>query len=73
MKILKIIVSIFLIINFSQTVFSKELNIYSHRQPYLLKPFLDAYSKKTNIKLNVVYASKGLILKIGFRRKKYSS
>ena len=60
MKILKIIVSIFLIINFSQTVFSKELNIYSHRQPYLLKPFLDAYSKKTNIKLNVVYASKGL-------------
>ena len=60
MKILKIIVSIFLIINFSQTAFSKELNIYSHRQPYLLKPFLDAYTKKTKIKLNVVYASKGL-------------
>ena len=60
MKIFKIIVSVFLIFNFSQTAFSKELNIYSHRQPYLLKPFLDAYKNKTGVKLNVVYASKGL-------------
>jgi iron(III) transport system substrate-binding protein len=37
-----------------------ELNIYSHRQPFLIKPFLDAYSKKTGTKINVVYASKGL-------------
>ena len=39
---------------------AKSLNIYSHRQPYLLKPFIEAYTKKTGVKLNVVYSSKGL-------------
>jgi iron(III) transport system substrate-binding protein len=39
---------------------TKSLNIYSHRQPYLLKPFIDAYTKKTGVQLNVVYSSKGL-------------
>ncbi|MGI9525412.1 MAG: Fe(3+) ABC transporter substrate-binding protein [Hyphomicrobiaceae bacterium] len=39
---------------------AKELNVYSHRQPFLIKPFLDAYTKKTGIKFNVAYASKGL-------------
>jgi iron(III) transport system substrate-binding protein len=39
---------------------SKELNIYSHRQPFLIKPFIDAYSAQTGIKVNIVYASKGL-------------
>ena len=39
---------------------AESLNIYSHRQPYLLKPFIDAYTKKTGGKLNVVYSSKGL-------------
>jgi len=37
-----------------------ELNIYSHRQPFLIKPFIDAYKAKTEIKINIVYASKGL-------------
>lgn len=37
-----------------------ELNIYSHRQPFLIKPFIDAYTKKTGTKINIVYASKGL-------------
>ncbi len=37
-----------------------ELNIYSHRQPFLIKPFLAAYTKQTGTKINVVYASKGL-------------
>ena len=37
-----------------------ELNIYSHRQPFLIKPFLAAYKKETGTKINVVYASKGL-------------
>ncbi|MEL7543682.1 MAG: Fe(3+) ABC transporter substrate-binding protein, partial [Pseudomonadota bacterium] len=37
-----------------------ELNIYSHRQPFLIKPFIDAYTAETGTKVNVVYASKGL-------------
>lgn len=37
-----------------------EVNIYSYRQPYLIEPLLEAFSKETGIKTNIVYASKGL-------------
>lgn len=37
-----------------------ELNIYSYRQPKLLKPFLDVYAEETGIEFNVVHAPKGL-------------
>ena len=37
-----------------------ELNVYSHRQQFLLQPFLDAFTAETGIATNVVYASKGL-------------
>ena len=45
---------------FSAPAQAAELNIYSHRQPFLIQPFLDAYKKKTGTKINIVYASKGL-------------
>ena len=45
---------------FAQSVVARELNIYSHRQPFLIEPFLDAYEKETGTIINVVYASKGL-------------
>ncbi|UUX51091.1 extracellular solute-binding protein [Nisaea acidiphila] len=38
----------------------QELNIYSHRQPFLIQPFIDAYSERTGTKVNIVYASRGL-------------
>lgn len=37
-----------------------ELNVYSHRQPFLIQPFVDAYTEETGTKVNIVYASKGL-------------
>ena len=37
-----------------------ELNIYSHRQPFLIQPFIEAYQKQTGTNINTVYASKGL-------------
>lgn len=37
-----------------------ELNIYSHRQPFLIEPFIEAYTAETGTKINIVYASKGL-------------
>ncbi len=37
-----------------------EINIYSHRQQFLLQPFLDAFTAETGIRTRVVYASKGL-------------
>ena len=44
----------------SGTTLSAELNIYSHRQPFLIEPFIEAYKKQTGININIVYASKGL-------------
>ena len=41
-------------------LFSGELNIYSHRQPFLINPFLKKFTEETGIKTNVVYATKGL-------------
>ena len=54
--------SIFLlaISTFSGMGMAEELNIYSHRQPFLIQPFIDAYEEKTGTKVNVVYSSKGL-------------
>ena len=47
-----------------------ELNIYSHRQQFLLQPFLDAFTAETGITTNVVYASKGLAQRQGRGRGK---
>lgn len=34
--------------------------VYSHRQPYLIEPLLDAFTEKTGIKTKVLYSDKGL-------------
>jgi len=54
------IVMFMLIFGFELSVGASELNIYSHRQPFLINPFIDAYQAKTGVKVNIVYASKGL-------------
>lgn len=38
-----------------------EVNIYSYREPKLIDPLLQAFTAKTGIKTNVVFASTGLI------------
>ncbi len=43
-----------------ENIFAKEINIYSHRQPFLINPFLEIFTKETGIKTNVVYSKKGL-------------
>lgn len=49
-----------LLLAVGQSARAAELNIYSHRQPYLIEPFLKAYTEKTGTKVNMVYATKGL-------------
>jgi iron(III) transport system substrate-binding protein len=41
-----------------------EVNIYSYRQPYLIEPMLKEFSDETGIKVNVIFAAKGLIERI---------
>ncbi len=40
---------------------SKEVNIYSYREPGLIKPLLDKFTAETGIETNVVFAKDGLI------------
>ena len=37
-----------------------QVNVYSYRQPFLIKPMFDAFTRETGIDVNVVYARQGL-------------
>lgn len=41
-----------------------EVNIYSYRQEFLIRPLLEAFTKETGIKVNVIYSNKGLVERI---------
>ena len=47
-----------------QASIADSLNIYTHRQPVLLEPILEAYTKKTGITFSTVYAPKGLVQRL---------
>lgn len=41
--------------------FAEEVNVYSYRQPELIKPLTDAFTAQTGIAVNVAYLKKGMI------------
>ena len=43
---------------------AESLGIYTHRQPFLLEPILEAYTKKTGVEFQTVYAPKGLAARL---------
>ena len=38
-----------------------EVNVYSYRKPQLIDPLLDAFTQQTGIRVNLVFAKKGLL------------
>ena len=38
-----------------------EVNVYSYRQPQLIKPMFDVFTEQTGITVNAVYAKKGML------------
>lgn len=46
------------------TASAAEVNVYSYRQAVLVKPLFDAFTKETGVKVNVVFAKKGLIKRL---------
>lgn len=40
--------------------FAEEVNIYSHRQPELIQPLIDAFTAETGIAVNVAFVDKGM-------------
>lgn len=41
-----------------------EVNVYSYRQPELIQPLLDAFTRETGIEANVLFLDKGLVERI---------
>ena len=39
---------------------AEEVNVYSYRQPFLIEPMLKDFEEKAGVKVNVVFAKKGL-------------
>ncbi|MGL4312286.1 MAG: Fe(3+) ABC transporter substrate-binding protein [Paracoccaceae bacterium] len=43
---------------------AEEVNVYSHRQPELVQPLFDAFTKETGIAVNVAFVDKGMVEKL---------
>ncbi len=43
---------------------AQEVNLYTHREPGLIKPILDKFTAETGVKVNVVFAKSGLAERI---------
>lgn len=39
---------------------AQEVNVYSHRQPELIQPLIDAFTAETGVKVNVAFVDKGM-------------
>lgn len=48
------------LVGMSLPVAAEEVNIYSHRQPELIQPLLDAFTAETGIDVNVAFVDKGM-------------
>jgi len=57
-----ILFSVILLITtlFTTSTYANEVNVYSYRQPFLVQPIFDVFTKESGIKVNVVFAKKGL-------------
>ena len=45
---------------FSSPAGAQELNLYTYREPALIKPLIDAFTKETGVKVNTLFAASGL-------------
>ena len=45
---------------FASSAYADEVNIYSHRQPELIQPLMDAFSAETGIAVNIAFVDKGM-------------
>ncbi len=48
----------------SMATFADEVNVYSFRQPFLIEPIMEKFTAQTGIKVNILFAKKGLIERV---------
>ena len=46
------------------TAEAADVNLYTTRQPFLMKPLTDAFTKETGIEVNMVYLKKGILQRL---------
>ena len=66
----KVLISLLLTTSFIASA-TEEVNVYSYRQPFLVKPLFDQFTEQSGIKVNVVFAKKGMAERLS-REGKYS-
>ncbi|MGH1353496.1 MAG: Fe(3+) ABC transporter substrate-binding protein [Thalassovita sp.] len=49
---------------------AEQVNVYSYRQPELIKPLTDAFTAETGIKVNVAYLAKGMVERLSAEGKR---
>ncbi|MDX1265886.1 MAG: Fe(3+) ABC transporter substrate-binding protein [Oceanisphaera sp.] len=49
-----------LVSSFASQAFAEEVNVYSNRQDFLIKPIIDTFTKETGIDVNVVFIKDGM-------------
>jgi iron(III) transport system substrate-binding protein len=52
--------STFALLACTTPVLAQEINVYSHRQPELIQPLVDAFTAETGIAVNVAFVDKGM-------------
>ncbi|MGR6431966.1 Fe(3+) ABC transporter substrate-binding protein [Rhizobium sp. PAMB 3174] len=52
------------LVSLAAPALAEEVNIYSYRQPDLIQPLLDAFTKETGIETNVLFLDKGLVERV---------
>lgn len=67
---ISLFISLFFMTGFSASA-SEEVNVYSYRQPFLVEPLFTKFTDETGIKVNVVFAKKGMAERLA-REGKYS-
>ncbi len=53
-----------LLVSAAAEAMASEVNVYSYRQPFLVEPLFKAFTEQTGVKVNVIFAKKGLIERI---------
>ncbi|MBA3911497.1 MAG: iron ABC transporter substrate-binding protein [Rhodobacter sp.] len=48
------------LLTFTTPLLAGEINVYSHRQPELIQPLVDAFTAETGITVNVAFVDKGM-------------
>jgi len=60
--LIKLSIAVLLTVQLASNAFAAEsVNIYSYRQPYLVEPIFEEFTKQTGIEVNTVFAKKGLV------------